>query len=52
MHEIQSFAAGGTLRFCDCGMIKTFHASGQRVVLHVALLIMGKNSKALKQMKP
>jgi hypothetical protein len=33
------------------GMIDAMHAAGQRVVLHVAPLIMGKNSKAWAQMK-
>ena len=33
------------------GMISAMHAAGQRVVLHVAPLIMGKNSKAWAQMK-
>lgn len=33
------------------GMIREMHAAGQRVVLHVAPLVMGKNSKAWAQMK-
>jgi hypothetical protein len=33
------------------GMINEMHAAGQRVVLHVAPLVMGKNSKAWAQMK-
>lgn len=33
------------------GMIEDMHAAGQRVVLHVAPLLMGKNSKAWTEMK-
>ncbi|MBI3852861.1 MAG: hypothetical protein HY298_21610 [Verrucomicrobia bacterium] len=33
------------------GMISEMHAAGQRVVLHVAPLLMGKNSRAWAQMK-
>jgi hypothetical protein len=39
-------------RFPDAkGMIDAIHATGQRVILHVAPLVMGKNSKAWAQMK-
>jgi hypothetical protein len=39
-------------RFPDAkGMIETMHAAGQRVILHVAPLVMGKNSKAWARMK-
>jgi hypothetical protein len=39
-------------RFPDAnGMIDTMHAAGQRVILHVAPLVLGKNSKAWARMK-
>jgi hypothetical protein len=39
-------------RFPDAvGMIEVMHKSGQRVVMHVAPLLMGKNAKAWDQMK-
>jgi len=39
-------------RFPDAkGMIDAMHAAGQRVILHVAPLVMGRNSKAWAKMK-